>query len=746
MSIIATTIHLSAYTIVAFGTSPNSKLYNTLLSREYETTMSDILFLSVGLLSGLLAVFVALYTYRTVLQANEGNDRMQEVSKLIQDGAASFIKIQYRILMSFTLVLAVIIAIVFGSLGLPIAISYVLGSMASMSAGYIGLSVATRANRRTAAAAAEGGLGPAFMVAFRAGSVMGLMIAGIALVGITALYGLWDLIFPTLETPLLWEIITGFSFGASTVALFAKAGGGIFTKTADMSADIVGKIEQHIPEDDPRNPAAVADAVGDNVGDVAGTGADIFDSNVAAILAAALLGAGIDALFSPPIVYGLLPLLIAGLGTIASVLGVYLVRPNRDDDPGPALNRGTYITTILFGVFVLIAMFVLSIDLVIAWSAIFGLLAGVFIGFTSDVFTNDKGISRFQPVMNMVDNAEKSAANLILSGYSYGLLSAVPSVLGVVFALVASFILGSSSTAAGLGGWEGGIYAVAISAVGLLATNGLTMSSDSYGPIVDNARGIIEQANAPHEAVVACDKLDAAGNTAKAITKGFAIGSAAISVLALFAAFVEAAELLLGTEVIVNLANPFILAGAFIGALVPITFSAMLILGVDRNSGRMIEEIRRQFDADPGILQGTSEPDYNKCIGIATSGAIRELMPSTIMAIGITILTGAVLGLEALGGYLGGAVIVGFIRALLMSNAGGAWDNTKKVIESPEYDHEHERYSEIHGNAVLGDMVGDPFKDTAGPSINTLLVVISLTATLFLPVIAQLNSWFTALF
>jgi len=650
-------------------------------------------------------------------------------------------------LIIFTLGLAVVIALVFGELGIPIAISYILGSLASMGAGYIGLAVATRANRRTAAAAADGGLNPAFLVAFRAGSVMGLMIAGIALVGISGLYGIWNLIFPSLEEPLLWEIITGFSFGASTVALFAKAGGGIYTKTADMSADIVGKIEQHIPEDDPRNPAAVADAVGDNVGDVAGTGADIFDSNVAAILAAALLGAGIDALFSPPIVFGLLPLLIAGLGTIASVIGVYLVRPNHRENPGPALNNGTYITTILFAIFVLVTLPLLGVDITIALSAVFGLLAGVFIGFTSDVFTNDRGLLGFKPVANMVDNAEKSAANLILSGYSYGLLSAVPSVLGVVAALVASFILGSSSVASGVGGWEGGIYAVAIAAVGLLATNGLTMSSDSYGPIVDNARGIIEQANAPHEAIVACDKLDAAGNTAKAITKGFAIGSAAISVLALFAAFIEASEVILETElVVVNIADPFILAGAFIGALVPVTFTAMLILGVDRNAGRMITEIRKQFRDDPGILEGTSKPDYDKCISIATSGAIRELMPSTVMAIGVTILTGVLFGLEALGGYLGGAVIVGFIMALLMSNSGGAWDNTKKLIESPEYDHNNPRYREIHDNSVLGDMVGDPFKDTAGPSINTLLVVMSLTATLFLPLIAHVHLWLWSLF
>ncbi len=708
--------------------------------------MSTALFLLTGALTGLLAIFVALLTYWKVMQADEGGERIKEISCLIQDGANAFIKVQYRILILFTVILAAFIVLSFGGLGIPISISYVLGSLSSMGAGYIGLTVATRANRRTAAAASEGGLNPAFMVAFRAGSVMGLMIAGIALVGISSLYGLWSILFPSLEGPALWEIITGFSFGASTVALFAKAGGGIYTKTADMSADIVGKIEYNIPEDDSRNPAAVADAVGDNVGDVAGTGADIFDSNVAAILAAALLGAGIDALFSPPVIFGLLPLMIAGLGTIASVIGVYLVRPSNTGDPGKSLNRGTYITTLLFAVLVLIVLQLLGIDIAISLSAIFGLLAGVFIGFTSDVFTNDKGVFGFAPVAHMVDVTETSAANLILSGYSYGLLSAVPSVLGVVAALVASFILGSSATSVGLGGWDGGIYAVAIAAVGLLAINGLTMSSDSYGPIVDNARSVIEHTDSSHEAIVACDKLDAAGNTAKAITKGFAIGSAAISVLALFSAFIQASESILGTTTVsVNIADPFILAGAFIGALVPIIFTAMLILGVERNAGRMIKEIREQFHKDPGILEGTSKPNYDRCISIATSGALRELMPSTLMAIGVTILTGVVLGLEALGGYLGGAVIVGFIMALLMTNSGGAWDNTKKTIESPEYDHDHPRYADIHANSVLGDMVGDPFKDTAGPSINTLLVVMSLTAMLFLPLIAQVHFWLMSL-
>ncbi|MGY5863672.1 MAG: sodium-translocating pyrophosphatase [Candidatus Thorarchaeota archaeon] len=720
--------------------------------------MSEVLFLSAGLLSGLFSVFTAVYIYRMVMKADEGTDRMKEVSSLIEEGAYSFIKVQYRILGIFTVILAILIALVFRDFGIPIAISYILGSLASMAAGYIGIVVATKANRRTAAAAASGGLNPAFRVAFRAGSVMGLMIAGIALVGLTTLYWLWNYVIPDAvflaslipREAGLWEIITGFSFGASTVALFAKAGGGIYTKTADLSADLVGKIEHHIPEDDPRNPAAIADAVGDNVGDVAGTGADIYDSNVAAILAAAILGAGIDLHFSPPISFGLLPLMIAALGTIASVLGVFLVNPKEGQDPGPVLNRGTYFTTILFAIFAVALVLILQLSFVIAIAAIVGLIAGVFIGFTSDVFTSDRGIGGFKPVSKMVESAEKSAANLILSGYAYGLLSVLPSVIGIAIAMVVSYGFGGLL---GFGAWEGGIYCVAIAAVGLLSTNGMIMSSDAYGPIVDNARGVIEQADAPKEAIVACDKLDASGNTAKAITKGFAIGASSISVLALFAAFIEATDTLnipgITGLLVVNMAHPSVLAGALMGSLVPVVFSSILILGVERNSERMIEEIRRQFREDPGILEGTSTPDYDSCIAIATSGAIRELMPGTLISIVVTIGTGVVLGLEALAGFLGGAVISGLILAILMDNAGGAWDNTKKIIESPEYttyEEGTEEWHRVHDISVTGDMVGDPFKDTAGPSINTLLVVISLTATLFLPVIAQLHLWLMGLF
>lgn len=720
--------------------------------------MITIIIPSLAVFIGLLAILVAMAFYRLVMREDEGNEKMREVSNLIEEGARSFLSVQYRILGIFAIVMAVIIAVAeffFGSatlisIALATSISFIIGSFASMLAGYIGMMVATRANRRTAAAAEAGGMKPAFRVAFRAGSVMGLIISGIALSGIAALYLLWNFVFPFLGVEGgvdLWEIIIGFSFGASSVALFARAGGGIFTKTADVAADIVGKVEYDIPEDDPRNPAAVADAVGDNVGDVAGTGADIFDSNIAAILAAAILGATIDLALANnginlAIPYGMVPLLITTLGGIAAIVGVFTVRTSESCEPDCSINHGTYYSTILFGVLVVIVLFLLQIPIVIAVAGILGLLAGVLIGFVSDIFTNDYGLGRFQPVQSMIRSAETSTGTLALSGYSYGLLSVVPSVVGIVVALVAAFTLGTLIPIPGpIGFWQAGVFAVSIAAVGLLATNGLVVSADAYGPIVDNARGIIEQSGASKEAIEECDKLDAIGNTTKAITKGFAIGASALSVFALFAAYIQLASQLSGTVIYIDLLNPIVLAGALIGGILPAAFSAILILGVQKNADKLIHEIHRQFREEPRILQGTAKPDYERGIKISTQGALRELLPATIIAIITTIITGIILGLEALAAYLAGAVIVGLVLALFMDNAGGAWDNAKKFIESPAYDHEKPNYHKIHSAAVVGDTIGDPFKDTAGPSINTLLALTSLTATIFLPLIWTGHLW-----
>ncbi len=720
--------------------------------------MITIIILSIAIFIGLLAILVAIVFYRLVMREDEGNERMREVSKLIEEGAHSFLSVQYRILVVFTIVMAVFIGVaefLFGATGiasvaLALAISFIIGCFASMLAGYIGMMVATRANRRTAAAAEAGGMNPAFRVAFRAGTVMGLIISGLALVGSASLYLIWNFVFPILGLNggiALWEIIIGFSFGASSMALFARAGGGIFTKTADIAADIVGKVEYNIPEDDPRNPAAIADAVGDNVGDVAGTGADIFDSNIAAILAAAVLGATIDLVLITSgiyvlVPYGLIPLVITTLGGIASIVGVFTVRTSDHCEPDCSLNHGTYYSTILFGVLVVVVLLLLQVPIVIAIAGILGLLAGVLIGFVSDTFTSDYGFGRFQPVQSMVRSAETSTGTLALSGYAYGLLSVVPSVIGIVVAMVAAFALGTLIPIPGpIGFWQAGVFAVAIAAVGLLATNGLVVSADAYGPIVDNARGIIEQSGASKEAIEECDKLDAMGNTSKAITKGFAIGATALTVIALFAAYIQLASQLTGSIIFIDLLNPIVLAGALIGGMLPVAFSALLILGVQKNADKLILEIRRQFREDPGILEGKSLPDYDRGIKITTQGALRELLPATTIAIVATIITGIVLGLEALAAYLAGAMIVGLILALFMANAGGAWDNTKKFIESPAYDHEKPNYHEIHSSSVVGDTIGDPFKDTAGPSINTLLTVISLTATIFLPLIWTGHLW-----
>ncbi|MFX0168166.1 MAG: sodium-translocating pyrophosphatase [Candidatus Hodarchaeota archaeon] len=719
--------------------------------------MVPISILAVTIFTGIVAILVAFIFFRLVMKADEGNAQMKKVSKLIEEGAKSFLSIQYRVLTVFVVIMGIIIALSellaqfspsgsgLVSLAVVVAISFAIGAFSSMIAGYVGMFVATRANRRTAAAAAVGGVNPAFRVSFRAGSVMGLIISGLALIGIAGLYLAWNVLFFWLPPVALWEIIAGFSFGASSIALFARAGGGIYTKTADVAADVVGKIEQNIPEDDPRNPATIADAVGDNVGDVAGTGADIFDSNIAAILAAAILGAGIDAILISNgiytlIPYGMIPLIIATLGSIASVIGVFGVRTHDYCDANCSLNHGTYLATGLFGILVVVVLVLLQLPIVIPISGVLGLLAGVLIGFVSDVFTSDYGAGCIQPVQSMVRASETSPATLVLSGYSYGLLSTIPSIIGIVVALVASFYLGVLIPIPGpIGFWYGGVFSVAIAAVGLLATNGLVVSSDAYGPIVDNARGIIEQAGSSKEAIEACDRLDALGNTTKAITKGFAIGATGFTVIALFAAYVELAANLTGGAIFIDLLNPVVLAGALIGGMLPAAFSATLILGVQKNADKLIHEIRRQFREQPGILDGTKSPDYERGIKIATSGALRELLPATVIAILVTIVTGAILGLEALAAYLAGAVITGLILALFMDNAGGAWDNTKKFIESPEYDHEKPNYRDIHAAAITGDTIGDPFKDTAGPSINTLLTVISLTATLFLPLIFALN-------
>jgi K(+)-stimulated pyrophosphate-energized sodium pump len=635
----------------------------------------------------------------------------------------------YLVLTLVAIALGFIIAIVFGfdienlgtgavsvepGRGFTMAVAFVAGSVCSAVAGYMGMSIAVEANVRSATAAQES-LGRAFQVAFYAGSVMGLAMVGLAISGMSVIYML------TADP----EIVLGFSFGASALALLAKAGGGIYTKTADIAADLVGKIEIGIPEDDPRNPAVVADNVGDNVGDVAGMGADVFDSYVASTVAAMLLGASIFAdnrLLR--VQHVLFPLMLCTLGIVASLIGIRFVRVGESGNPSRALNMGTIITCGIFAVLATGLVLAGGYNLGLLWATLAGLVTGVAIGFTSDYYTSD----RFRPVVETARVSSSGAAINIITGFSYGLVSIVPSIIGIVLATLLSFYLSELSGISG-------IYGVGISAVGMLSISGMIVSSDAYGPIVDNARGIAEMAGMPQEVIDTTDVLDAAGNTAKAVTKGFAISAAALTVLALFAAYAEVVGAR-GIQLVISLRDPVVVAGVLLGSVTPPLFSAMTMLSVTENAFDMIEEVRRQFDEHPGILAGTETPDYAACVALAARGALASLVGPAFLAVALPLLVGFILGPEALGGFLGGSIFTGVIFALLMSNAGGLWDNAKKYIEAGRFGGPG---SDAHRAGVVGDTVGDPFKDTAGPSLNTLITVMSLVASLFAPIIAAFH-------
>ena len=683
----------------------------------------------VALFAGFASVSVAIWLYRWVRQQDPGSSRAQEVASWIREGAQTYLRRLYTVLTLMALGMGFIIAMVFAfdiehlgtaavriapARGLAMAVAFIAGAVCSAIAGYLGMSIAVEANVRSATAA-QRSLGEAFKVAFYAGSVMGLAMVGLAVVGMSSIYLLTG-------DP---EIILGFSFGASALALLAKAGGGIYTKTADIAADLVGKVEIGIPEDDPRNPAVVADNVGDNVGDVAGMGADVFDSYVASTVAAMLLGASIFA--TDPLQQArhvLLPLMLCTLGIVASLIGIRFVRVEKGGQPGRALNSGTIITTGIFAVFATVLVLLGGYNLGLLWATLAGLVTGVVIGFTSDYYTS----ARFHPVVETARVSDSGAAINIITGFSYGLISIVPSIVGIVAATLLSFYL---TDASGISG----IYGVGISAVGMLSISGMIVSSDAYGPIVDNARGIAEMAGMSKDVIDTTDILDAAGNTAKAITKGFAISAAALTVLALFAAYAEVVGAR-GIALVISLRDPVVIAGVLLGAVTPPLFSALTMLSVTENAFDMIKEVRRQFDERPGILAGTEPPDYATCVALAARGALASLVWPAFLAVALPLLVGLVLGPEALGGFLGGSIFTGVIFALLMSNAGGLWDNAKKYIEAGRYGGPG---SEAHKASVVGDTVGDPFKDTAGPSLNTLITVMSLVSSLFAPVIAAFH-------
>lgn len=682
------------------------------------------LFLAISALVSVLAFALAFWLYLWVKKQPSDNKKIAKAGALIKQGARTFLKREYRVLAKFAGVAALLILIFLPkpiwksdiAENILMAAAYLAGTVFSAVAGKIGLEVATIANMK-AAEAAKRGIKPSFMAGFRGGAVMGMAVVGTSLLGVTLVYAL------TGDS----TILLGFSFGASSLALFAKAGGGIFTKTADISADLVGKVELGIPEDDPRNPAVIADNVGDNVGDVAGMGADLFDSNVASMTAALIMATSLDAVIGKTINVSMV-FCYAALGLLASIIGVMTARIGKHGSPTRALNSSTYVTTATFTILTAVATYLFNFQWRIWAASIIGLFVGVLIGITTDYFTDDKK----KPVHHVAKASKSGPAFTILSGISYGLLSVLPAMIGIAIAALAAYKI-CEPLYPGFP-LESAMFGISMAAVGMLSIVGMIVSNDAYGPIVDNARGLAEMGNLGEEVLAITDELDSAGNTVKAITKGFAIAAAGLTVIALLGAFiseVNAAALELGVAGIVgfDIMNPTVFFGLLIGAAIPAVFSALLILGVDRNAQRLVEEIHRQFREIVGLKEGKEgvEPEYDKCIEIATAGAIKELIPAGLFAIISTVVVGFVGGVQAIGGFLTGNIICGLLLALFMSNSGGLWDNAKKYIESG---HEGGRGSEAHKSAVVGDTVGDPFKDTSGPSINTQITVVSLVASL----------------
>ncbi len=678
------------------------------------------LFLVVSLIVSLLAFLFAGWLYRWVVRQPSSNPRIAEIGAYIRQGANTFLKKEYLVLAKFCGVAALLIFLFLptpiwkgnGLGNIMMALSYLCGTVFSAAAGKIGIQIATIANMKTAESAQKGGLKPSFLAAFRGGAIMGMAVVGGTLLGVSLV-----MLITKDATALL-----GFSFGASSLALFAKAGGGIFTKTADISADLVGKVELGIPEDDPRNPAVIADNVGDNVGDVAGMGADLFDSNVASMAAALVMAIALGQKTGGN--FAAMVFCYAAIGLLSSIIGVMAARMGKRGGPTTALNKSTYITTGVFAVLTAAATWFFQFDWRIWGATAVGLFVGVIIGITSDYFTNDEK----RPVRNVAKASESGAAFTILSGISYGFLSILPAMVGIAVSALISYHLCASILP---GDPTAGMFGISMAAVGMLSIVGMIISNDAYGPIADNARGLVEMGDLGEEALKITDSLDSAGNTVKAVTKGFAIAAAGLTIISMLGAFMSEVNEAAGATVLTgfDIMNPAVFFGMLIGAAIPAIFSAMLMLGVDRNAQRMVAEIHRQFREIPGLKEGKPGvvPAYDRCIEIATHGALRELIPAGLMSIAATIAVGFIGGVEATGGFLAGNIVSGLLLALFMSNSGGLWDNAKKYIEAGG---NGGKGSDTHKSAVVGDTVGDPFKDTAGPSLNTQITVVSLVASL----------------
>ena len=678
-----------------------------------------------AVIAAAVALLFAGVRVRDVLKEGLGNETMRNIAVAIQRGAATFLRREYTFLAVFVLAVFVVL-LVFVDLDVLdkfddandhrwTSVSYLIGAILSASAGYAGMLIAVQANVRTAAKAQEG-LNPALRTAFNSGTVMGMTVVGLGLLGLAILYLIWQ----------DYEPLAGFAFGASSIALFARVGGGIYTKAADVGADLVGKVEAGIPEDDPRNPATIADNVGDNVGDVAGMGADLFESYVGSMVATMALAAVLIAMPDWDSSLVVLPLLVSGIGIAAAVIGTFFVRT------GEQANQGRLLWALRFGVFGASGLVLVGAAIAIAlldfseglatdkWNLFFailtGLIAGQIIGTVTEGFTSSEGFTlggrRWSPTVNLSGQAESGTGPIIIGGLSLGMMSTLVPLITIVVAIAVAFALAE-------------FYGVAIAAVGMLAPLGVTLATDAYGPVADNAGGIAEQAGLPPEVRERTDALDQLGNTTAATGKGFAIGSAALTALALLATY----SITTGVEVF-NLLDWKVMIGVLIGALMPFIFSALSMGAVGRAAEAMVQEVRRQFREKPGIMDGTEDPDYERAISISTDGALREMIIPGLIAVIVPIFVGAVISAQALGGLLIGSIAAGSMLAIMMANAGGAWDNAKKYIEEGNFGG---KGSDAHSAAVVGDTVGDPFKDTSGPSLNILLKLMSVVAVVFGP-------------